>query len=94
MMNRPRTFLLDENMPRKILTSLWREGYYWIWISYTVFGTKVERFVVPLAGDIDDVIELRIPPAVAGYISASVRSLRVHWPLRRFLFSAILGEKL
>jgi predicted nuclease of predicted toxin-antitoxin system len=27
MMNRPRTFLLDENMPRKILTSLRREGF-------------------------------------------------------------------
>jgi len=24
---RPRTFLLDENMPRKILTSLRREGF-------------------------------------------------------------------
>ena len=27
MKTRPRTFLLDENMPRKILTSLRREGY-------------------------------------------------------------------
>ena len=27
MMARPRTFLLDENMPRKILTSLRREGF-------------------------------------------------------------------
>jgi predicted nuclease of predicted toxin-antitoxin system len=27
MIARPRTFLLDENMPRKILTSLQREGF-------------------------------------------------------------------
>jgi predicted nuclease of predicted toxin-antitoxin system len=27
MIARPRTFLLDENMPRKVLTSLRREGY-------------------------------------------------------------------
>jgi Domain of unknown function (DUF5615) len=27
MIARPRTFLLDENMPRKILTSLRREGF-------------------------------------------------------------------
>ena len=27
MMNRPRTFLLDENMPRKILISLRKEGF-------------------------------------------------------------------
>ena len=27
MITRPQTFLLDENMPRKILTSLWREGF-------------------------------------------------------------------
>jgi predicted nuclease of predicted toxin-antitoxin system len=27
MENRPRTFLLDENMPRKVLTSLRREGF-------------------------------------------------------------------
>ncbi len=27
MIVRPRTFLLDENMPRKILTSLRREGF-------------------------------------------------------------------
>jgi predicted nuclease of predicted toxin-antitoxin system len=27
MRARPRTFLLDENMPRKVLTSLRREGY-------------------------------------------------------------------
>jgi predicted nuclease of predicted toxin-antitoxin system len=27
MITRPRTFLLDENMPRKILTSLRREGF-------------------------------------------------------------------
>ena len=27
MIARPRTFLLDENMPRKVLTSLQREGY-------------------------------------------------------------------
>ncbi len=27
MIGRPRTFLLDENMPRKILTSLRREGF-------------------------------------------------------------------
>jgi predicted nuclease of predicted toxin-antitoxin system len=27
MLTRPQTFLLDENMPRKVLTSLRREGY-------------------------------------------------------------------
>lgn len=27
MTDRPRTFLLDENVPRKVLTSLQREGY-------------------------------------------------------------------
>src|SRR5260370_1771636 len=33
---------------------------YWIWTSHAIVGTKVERLLVPLAIDIDDVIELRI----------------------------------
>src|SRR6266699_4478510 len=33
---------------------------YWIWTSHAIFGTEVERLVVPFAVDIDDVVELRI----------------------------------
>ena len=33
---------------------------YWMWACHTIFGTEVERLVVPLAVDIDYVIELRI----------------------------------
>ena len=33
---------------------------YWIGAGHAVFGAEVERLVIPLAIDIDDVIELRI----------------------------------
>src|SRR6266566_4725131 len=33
---------------------------YWIWTSHAIFGGEVERFVVPLAVDIDNIIELGI----------------------------------
>ena len=38
----------------------------WIGACYTVFSAVVERLVVPLAVDIDKIIELRDSPAVAG----------------------------
>jgi len=44
---------------------------YWMWTSHAIFGAEVERLVIPLAVDIDNIIELRIFPAVVGYISAS-----------------------
>src|SRR6266849_8280 len=33
---------------------------YWIRACHTIFGAEVERLVIPLAVDIDDVIELRL----------------------------------
>src|SRR5271157_3620483 len=43
--------------PSKFCLEAW---LYWIGVGHAVFGTEVERLVVPLAIDIDDVIELRI----------------------------------
>jgi hypothetical protein len=44
---------------------------YWIGACHAIFGTEVKRLVVPLAVDINNVIELRVFQAAAGYISAS-----------------------
>src|SRR5260370_37474892 len=33
---------------------------YWIRACHAIFGTEVERLVVPLAVDIDNIIELRV----------------------------------
>ncbi|HEX9132503.1 MAG TPA: hypothetical protein VF844_09430 [Ktedonobacteraceae bacterium] len=64
--------------PSKFRREAW---LYWIWACHAIFGAKIERLVVPLAVNIDDVVELRLlSRVVTGYISASERSQCVHSP--------------
>jgi len=77
MIGRPRTFLLDENMPRKILTSLRREGFNAIRVydaglrsqpDTAIFAYARRRQMAIVTFDTDYLNQTAFPPPHAGII--------------------------
>ncbi len=77
MIDRPRTFLLDENMPRKILTSLRREGFnatrvYDVGLQSqpdtAIFAYARTRQITIITFDTDYLNQTAFPPPHAGII--------------------------
>src|SRR6266567_1757914 len=77
MIVRPRTFLLDENMPRKILTSLRREGFnatrvYDVGLRYqpdtAIFAYARAYHMTIITVDTDYLNKAVFPPPHAGMI--------------------------
>lgn len=77
MIGRPRTFLLDENMPRKILTSLQREGFNATRVydaglrpqpDTAIFAYARTRQITIITFDTDYLNQTAFPPPHAGII--------------------------
>jgi len=77
MVTRPRTFLLDENMPRKVLTSLRREGYNAMRVYDVGLRSQPDRAIFAYARaydmtiltfDTDFLNQAAFPPPHAGMI--------------------------
>lgn len=77
MVTRPRMFLLDENMPRKILTSLWREGFNATRVydaglrsrpDTAIFAYARARQMTIISFDTDYLNQTAFPPPHAGII--------------------------
>lgn len=77
MIGRPRTFLLDENMPRKILTSLRREGFNATRVydaglrsqpDTAIFAYARTRQITIITFDTDYLNQTAFPPPHAGII--------------------------
>lgn len=77
MIDRPRTFLLDENMPRKVLSTLRRAGY----VAARVYDEKLHsqsdvaiftyaraRHMTIITFDTDYLNQIAFPPPHAGII--------------------------
>jgi predicted nuclease of predicted toxin-antitoxin system len=85
MIARPRTFLLDENMPRKILTSLQREGFNATRVhevglrsqpDTAIFAYARAYHMTMITFDTDYLNQVAFPPPHAGMIV--LRSLYVN----------------
>lgn len=77
MIARPRTFLLDENMPRKILTSLRREGFNVTRVydaglrsqpDTAIFAYARTRHMTIITFDTDYLNQMAFPPPHAGIL--------------------------
>jgi predicted nuclease of predicted toxin-antitoxin system len=95
MIARPRTFLLDENMPRKILTSLRREGFNATRVydaelrsqpDTAIFAYARARQMTILTFDTDYLNQIAFPPPHAGILV-----LRSFPRETSFLYYTVLG---
>ncbi|HVB23139.1 MAG TPA: DUF5615 family PIN-like protein [Ktedonobacteraceae bacterium] len=77
MIARPRTFLLDENMPRKVLTSLRKEGFNAVRVydaglrsqpDTAIFAYARTRHMTIITFDTDYLNQTAFPPPHAGIL--------------------------
>ncbi len=77
MTNRPRTFLLDENIPRKVLTCLRREGFNATRVydarlhsqpDFAVFAYARAHHMTIITFDTDYLNQIAFPPPHAGIL--------------------------